>query len=465
MILLAAFVFFLSCRQSSAAVPAADLFKELAPKVVLVETRDRYDRAFAQGSGVLVGPSHSQKAKFPGDYDSSDSFSRRIVNEIRLSDWFAKEFWLSLERDPDGSDILTNFHVVCWARRILITTKNGQRLPASVVYCDAERDLAILRVAGKLAPAELSASTTIGVGQKVYAIGAPRGLSWSLSDGIVSAIRKTDSGQVLVQTTVPISPGSSGGGLFDETGALVGLTSSQVTEAQNLNFAIRFDQELAKEMQEARRGASVKPSIIAEPIWTVGVWRIPISPQGEASLRWLDSHRQWQQWFALEKAVDFARTGSPNWEASVPEEGAARRAAMRHADALKWRVFPRDLWGWVSALDLVKTPEAKANIVKLLPAGAAGEGDVQVKMIGLLIQQGDTKAASRRLLDFVASLPNKSDNHNVNNLSPTPIEIKLLDGVPGGGSGEDIFFSIHLPDAWRQSVALLRQKGYSMDDP
>jgi S1-C subfamily serine protease len=91
---------------------------------------------------------------------------------------------------------------------------------------------------GYSAPAVVIGSTkTLKVGAKVYAIGAPKGLELTLSDGIVSSLREVDGGQY-IQTTAAISPGSSGGGLFDENGALVGLTTFYLAEGQNLNFAV-----------------------------------------------------------------------------------------------------------------------------------------------------------------------------------------------------------------------------------
>ena len=75
------------------------------------------------------------------------------------------------------------------------------------------------------------------VGAKVYAIGAPKGLELTLSDGIVSSLREVEGGHY-IQTTAAISPGSSGGGLFDESGALVGLITFYFSEGQNLNFAV-----------------------------------------------------------------------------------------------------------------------------------------------------------------------------------------------------------------------------------
>jgi hypothetical protein len=84
---------------------------------------------------------------------------------------------------------------------------------------------------------------SVKVGDPVYTLGAPIGLAYSFSDGIVSQKRESNGGK-LVQFTAPISPGNSGGGLFDANGKLIGLTSlasSPAGKAQNLNFAWSVD--------------------------------------------------------------------------------------------------------------------------------------------------------------------------------------------------------------------------------
>ena len=72
----------------------------------------------------------------------------------------------------------------------------------------------------------------------MFAIGAPRSLERTLSEGLVSGLRH-QPGRNLVQTSAPVSPGSSGGGLFDEKGNLIGITTlASLVGAQNLNFAV-----------------------------------------------------------------------------------------------------------------------------------------------------------------------------------------------------------------------------------
>ena len=81
----------------------------------------------------------------------------------------------------------------------------------------------------------------IKVGEQAFSIGAPKGLELTIAEGIVSAKRVID-GERMLQTSAPISSGSSGGGLFDAQGQLLGVTTWMRKDAQNLNFAIAAEE-------------------------------------------------------------------------------------------------------------------------------------------------------------------------------------------------------------------------------
>ena len=110
---------------------------------------------------------------------------------------------------------------------------------ATVLSADGETDRCILSVGRELlAPvAGIRRYDDLKVGEEVYTIGSPSGLENTLGQGIVSGLRRLD-GQRLVQTTAQISPGSSGGGLFDKSGNLIGITTFKLQESEGLNFAI-----------------------------------------------------------------------------------------------------------------------------------------------------------------------------------------------------------------------------------
>lgn len=143
------------------------------------------------------------------------------------------------------TDVVTNFHVVekAWSAE-LVTEAGTRHTVLGLTAFDEARDLALLRVSGPLEPVTLR-STPARTGEEVVAIGSPVGLTNTVSTGIVSAVRTMD-GMEVIQVTAPISHGSSGGGLFDREGNLIGITFAMLVEGQNLNFAIpvRYVQDL-----------------------------------------------------------------------------------------------------------------------------------------------------------------------------------------------------------------------------
>ncbi len=138
-------------------------------------------------------------------------------------------------------EALTNCHVVLGglAPITLGDGASGESAEAEVVAADVEADRCVLRVRRlTLSPVRgMRAWDDVQIGEIAYAIGNPRALSRSLSSGLISGKREFATVRML-QTTTPISPGSSGGGLFDAYGNLLGITSSSLRGAQSVNFAI-----------------------------------------------------------------------------------------------------------------------------------------------------------------------------------------------------------------------------------
>lgn len=140
----------------------------------------------------------------------------------------------------DSGTVITNCHVTQGASSVQVKSGSGM-LPATVAVADESLDLCSLRVARLDAPAvNVGTVANLRTGQRVYAIGAPMGLELTISEGIVSGLREADNGKV-IQTTAPVSPGSSGGGLFSADGQLVGIVTFQHKFGQNLNFALPAD--------------------------------------------------------------------------------------------------------------------------------------------------------------------------------------------------------------------------------
>jgi hypothetical protein len=135
--------------------------------------------------------------------------------------------------------IATNYHVVEGATNASCILNNSdiEYKIDGYVGIDKSVDLILLKVSTLNKPAIKFAVTTASIGKKVYVIGSPQGLPATISDGIISGMRDFE-GIKLLQMTASISPGSSGGPVLNSIGELIGISVSQLTEGQNLNFAI-----------------------------------------------------------------------------------------------------------------------------------------------------------------------------------------------------------------------------------
>ncbi|NTW68721.1 MAG: serine protease [Chlorobiaceae bacterium] len=175
----------------ASAKTADEVFQEVSGSVVLIHNYDNKGKVQSIGSGILL---------------------------------------------PSGQ-IATNYHVVEKAGKLTLSSQ-GREYLATVGYFDRFRDVCSLVVPGLQGSQIVMGNTNqLKVGSKVYAIGAPHGLELTFSDGIISALRDVDKGHY-IQTTAPISLGSSGGGLFDENAHLIGLPTYFFNQGQQLNFAL-----------------------------------------------------------------------------------------------------------------------------------------------------------------------------------------------------------------------------------
>lgn len=138
--------------------------------------------------------------------------------------------------------VATNCHVIQNADSGAVMFR-GQKYSIQSVHGDRQFDYCILKTLGLPAkPATIGALADVAPGQRVYSIGSPRGLELTIAEGLVSGIRKKPPIPMsLIQTSAPISPGSSGGGLFDEYGRVVGITTFLLNDSQNLNFALPIE--------------------------------------------------------------------------------------------------------------------------------------------------------------------------------------------------------------------------------
>jgi S1-C subfamily serine protease/cytochrome c-type biogenesis protein CcmH/NrfG len=137
----------------------------------------------------------------------------------------------------DNGLVISNCHVLMAGGFWTVTIGGHEYTDGKLSEMDPERDLCTLKVSNLSAAPARAASERAIIGQRVFSIGAPKGLDLTIGEGIISALRQ-DSGGTILQTTAPISPGSSGGGLFDERGELLGITAFRYVEGENLNFAL-----------------------------------------------------------------------------------------------------------------------------------------------------------------------------------------------------------------------------------
>jgi S1-C subfamily serine protease len=168
--------------------------------------------------------------------------------------------------------ILTNFHVVDGANRgIEVMLYNKRRYPARVVGVDKVHDLALLQIdAPELQPVTLADSSQLNVGQKVYAIGNPFGLSGTMTRGIISSIRsiRSQDGAPIedaIQTDAAINPGNSGGPLLNSSGEVIGINtmiaSNGADQSSGIGFAIPINTAKAVLADLIRYGRVKRPSL------------------------------------------------------------------------------------------------------------------------------------------------------------------------------------------------------------
>lgn len=134
--------------------------------------------------------------------------------------------------------VATNAHVVEGQSSLEIKLRDGRSFKGTLELADEKADLALVRLpVGTYPTVELGDSDALRAGEGVVAIGAPLGLEQTVSSGEIAALRQAE-GERFIQISVPISRGSSGGGVFDRNSRLIGITTFSATAGQNLNFAM-----------------------------------------------------------------------------------------------------------------------------------------------------------------------------------------------------------------------------------
>ena len=184
----------------------------------------------------------------------------RPPSETNIAETVFENAWRSIvvvrQGENQGSGVIvrpnvvaTNCHVVDSYGRIVIYKHDNRRATtdttfnAVIRHQDKDRDFCLLNVAGLQGkPAKVRRYDTLKIGEDVYAVGSPKGLDLSLSSGIISQLRQATNNRS-IQTDAAISPGSSGGGLFDSDSNFIGILTRKIADekAEGLGFAIPAD--------------------------------------------------------------------------------------------------------------------------------------------------------------------------------------------------------------------------------
>jgi len=244
-----ALLIILFCAAQTFAGETEKVFDQVRDSVVTIVSLDEQGQVDGEGSGVVIGP----------------------------------------------GQVVTNCHVVQDA--VALRVRSGDKhFPATVLSGNIARDLCRLEVKDLTAPSvTIRVSTDVKPGEPVHIVGNPLGFGLAVGSGLVSAIKRTGD-DIHIYTSAPASPGSSGGGLFDAQGRLVGITTSGYLAAQNFNIALPAEW-------------------ITELIENGVPWETPLKVQPDPD--WLDraeSLREAGEWAKLE---EWARSWKEFWPASA----------------------------------------------------------------------------------------------------------------------------------------------------
>jgi S1-C subfamily serine protease len=173
----------------------------------------------------------------------------------------------------EAGHVVTNYHVVEGASEAWVKLADGRDYRAALVGVSQQHDIAVLRIGvgfKRPPPVPVGSSSDLKVGQKVFAIGNPFGLDWTLTNGIVSALDRSLGGdnrtviEHLIQTDAAINPGNSGGPLLDSAGRLIGINTaiySPSGASAGIGFAVPVDTVMRVVPHIIRNGKYISPSL------------------------------------------------------------------------------------------------------------------------------------------------------------------------------------------------------------
>ena len=157
--------------------------------------------------------------------------------------------------------VVTNYHVINGAKRISVVPYEDSAKTIELIGYDIEMDIALLKIKGDYIPLSFGNSDNVEIGEKVIAMGNPFGLSFSVTEGIISSLHRIGSNglKVYTQTDVPLNPGNSGGPLINKQGEVIGINNFKIGEAESLGFALESNQavETINEITQERLGIDI----------------------------------------------------------------------------------------------------------------------------------------------------------------------------------------------------------------
>lgn len=331
---------------------AQEIFREVSPSVVTVIAYDEAGGVIGQGSGVALGQGL----------------------------------------------VASNCHVMREAARLEVLAAQS-RHPAQWTRADPSRDLCLLEAAGFAGPpARVRPFDGLRVGERVHAIGNPLGFGLSASSGLIAGFVEI-AGERVILSSAAQSPGSSGGGLFDSEGRLVGITTSVLGAGQNLNVAL--------------------PAEWIGELSTRGVAPDPLSPLPVAEPRWVDEAVAMQiaeAWPQLEKhalawreAQPTAAHASLSLAAALLNQGRAAEAESALREALRLDDRFAHAWHYLGLIlhrqgRRAEAEQAMTRALELLPASPG----VYMARARWLLEDGDAAQALSQAERAVALEP---ENH------------------------------------------------------
>jgi len=213
---------------------------------IVSSTASQFGQQLQQLSGQFSASLSAQQANFneqismlkssEGDFSGVIESSLKGVVSIASDNSLGSGFII----DSSGY-IVTNAHVITNVNNVKVGFYDGSVITAKVIGLDSKRDIVLLKVDGSNYHAlRLTNSDDAQIGEKVIAIGNPYGLSFTVTEGIISALNRVGPNGLAeyIQTDVSLNPGNSGGPLIDTSGEVLGVNNFKVGTGDSLGFAL-----------------------------------------------------------------------------------------------------------------------------------------------------------------------------------------------------------------------------------